>query len=49
MKLKVSISVEEDTMVKVESKVQTGIFRNKSHLIEQAVKEYLKEGKNGSN
>ncbi len=45
MKVKVSISVEEETLREVEEKVKGGIFRNKSHFIELATRRYLKEGK----
>ncbi len=45
MKIKVSISIEEDTLKEVEQKVINGIFRNKSHFIEQATNKYLQEVK----
>jgi len=41
MKKKVSISIEESTLAEVEGRVLTGIFRNKSHLVELAVKQFL--------
>lgn len=48
MKIKVSISIEESLYEKVKKKVEDSIFRNKSHLIEHAVKTFLKGGqKNG--
>ncbi|MBW2981701.1 ribbon-helix-helix domain-containing protein [Candidatus Woesearchaeota archaeon] len=43
MKIKVSISMEEDTIKAVEKLVKEDTFRNKSHLIELATKRYLKE------
>jgi len=46
MKKKVSISIEEATLKYVEDKVKEGLFRNKSHLIEYAVSNFLKGGKN---
>jgi len=45
MKQKVSISIEEDTIKKIEERLDDGIFRNKSHLIEYAVKKLLGAGK----
>ena len=47
MKKKVSISIDEDTLKNVENEVVEGLFRNKSHFIEYAVKSYLKGDKNG--
>jgi Arc/MetJ-type ribon-helix-helix transcriptional regulator len=38
MKIKVSVSMEDRTLKKVENKVDEGLFRNKSHFIEYAVK-----------
>jgi Arc/MetJ-type ribon-helix-helix transcriptional regulator len=43
MKLKISISMDEDTIKHVESQIKSGIFRNKSHFIELATMKYLKE------
>jgi Arc/MetJ-type ribon-helix-helix transcriptional regulator len=45
MKIKVSISMEASTFEKVGSKVDEGLFRNKSHFIEYAVKKCLSEDK----
>lgn len=41
MKKKLSITVDEEKIVKIESLVFSGKFRNKSHLIEYAVDHYL--------
>jgi len=49
MKIKVSISMEEKVMKKVEKAVAKTIFRNKSHFIEYATEKYLKEAKNVEN
>ena len=43
MKKKMSISIEENTVTQIETKVARGIFRNKSHLVEFAVNELLKK------
>ncbi|MBI2581729.1 hypothetical protein HYV87_01190 [Candidatus Woesearchaeota archaeon] len=43
MKIKVSVSMEEDTIKEVEQKVKNGIFRNKSHFIELATQRMLTE------
>ena len=40
--------MDENTIKQVENKVGEGFFRNKSHLIEYAVMELLKGGKDGS-
>ena len=47
MKAKVSISMEENTLKKVENRVKKGVFRNKSHFIELATQKLLDEGENG--
>jgi len=49
MKIKVSISIEDETLTEVKNKVNEGTFRNTSHFIEYAVKNALKRPKNGTN
>ena len=39
-----SISVDAETIAKIQSKLRSSIFRNKSHIVEEAIKEYLKNG-----
>ncbi len=46
MKIKVSVSMEEDTIKAVEELVKEDRFRNKSHFIEFATKRYLEDSKN---
>ncbi len=46
MKLKISISVEEETLDKIDEKVKHGTFRNRSHAFEYSLKKTL-EDKNG--
>lgn len=46
MKRKLSISIEEETIGRVQQLVGTGSFRNNSHLIELAVNKLLNEIKN---
>jgi Arc/MetJ-type ribon-helix-helix transcriptional regulator len=41
MKIKVSVSMEENTIKEVEQKIKEGIFRNKSHFIELATQKML--------
>ncbi|MGA2130064.1 MAG: ribbon-helix-helix protein, CopG family [Candidatus Pacearchaeota archaeon] len=48
MKIKISISMEEELDKRLEDKVKDSIFRNKSHLIEYAVKSFLKKEKMGA-
>jgi len=48
MKAKISVSIDEETLVKMRERLREGSFRNKSHLIEYAVKFFLgSETKNG--
>ena len=42
MKHKLSISVEEETIIKIRDAMREGKFRNKSHAFEFAVNEVLK-------
>jgi hypothetical protein len=41
MKHKVSISVEEETIIKIRDAMRQGKFRNKSHAFEFAINEVL--------
>ena len=43
MKKKVSISIEEDTIEKLENYISNGAFRSKSHLVEFAVDKFMRE------
>jgi Arc/MetJ-type ribon-helix-helix transcriptional regulator len=43
MKTKISVSVEEELVNKLEELVNSGKFRNKSHLIEYSVNDLLKK------
>ncbi len=43
MKAKISISIEEDILSKADTKLTDGLFRNKSHLIEYALRRFLDE------
>lgn len=45
MKQKLSITVDEKLISKIEAKLKQGLFRNKSHVIEYAIKEFLQNGK----
>jgi len=42
MKQKLSITVDEETVRQIEQKIEEGLFRNKSHLLEYAVKVLLR-------
>ncbi len=46
MKLKLSIAMDEKHLSKITELIKTGRFRNRSHAIEYAVMQYLKEAKN---
>jgi Arc/MetJ-type ribon-helix-helix transcriptional regulator len=43
MKKKLSISIEEASIEKIEKLVNTGKFRNKSHVFEFAIKQFEEE------
>ncbi len=45
MKHRLSISVDEETVALIQAKLREGrdVFRNKSHVVEAAVKRMLKE------
>ena len=42
MKQKLSITIEENMIDTIENKVNSGLFRNKSHLIEYALNQFLR-------
>jgi len=42
MKHKLSISVSEETIIKIREGMRKGLFRNKSHAFEYAVQEVMK-------
>ena len=43
MKQKVSIAMDEELLQAIEQIVSEGRFRNRSHIIEYALKTYLRE------
>jgi len=43
MKVKLSISMDSELVKKAESHLEEGLFRNKSHIVEYALKKYLNE------
>lgn len=45
MKTKLSISVNDELVALIDEKLKEGLFRNKSHVIEYAIKEFLRNGK----
>lgn len=45
MKVKISISMEEELDKRLREKVKKSMFRNKSHLVEYAVESFLKKEK----
>ena len=46
MKQKISISIDENKIKKIEELLKNGKFRNKSHVVEFSVNKILKEDKN---
>ncbi len=49
MKHKTSVAFEEDTIYAIRELVRSGSFRNKSHVVEFAVKKLVEEVKNNDN
>ncbi len=47
MKVKLSISVDERMVQRIEEMLEEGFFRNKSHVFEYSVNKFLRE-KNGT-
>ena len=45
MKIKVSISIDEEILERVKERVEIGAFRSNSHFIEFATKQLLEEKK----
>ena len=49
MKQRISITVDEDTLLAIQDKLRassrSGIFRNKSHFVEYTIKKFLEENK----
>ena len=43
MKAKLSITLDEETLLEIEKQLNSGKFRNKSHVVEYAVKKLLEE------
>ena len=43
MKHKLSISISEEAILKMQDKLREGLFRNKSHLMEYALKKFLEK------
>lgn len=46
MKIKLSVSMEQDLVKQAEKIIQEGRFRNKSHIVEYALKLFLKDVSN---
>lgn len=47
MKQKLSVSLDNSTVDSIESRIKDGRFRNKSHLIEYAVRKLIKGDTDG--
>ena len=48
MKQKLSITIDEEKIKKIEKILEDGRFRSKSHILEFSLDKFLKEEKNGS-
>ena len=44
MKFKTSVSFDEETITNIRELVRRGLFRNKSHVVEYAVRKLIKNG-----
>lgn len=49
MKQKLSVTLDEKTLEKVDEIIKEGLFRNKSHVVEYSLNKTLKDRKNGEN
>lgn len=45
MKAKISVTLDEETVLKVLKKLRDDRFRNKSHVIEYAIEKFLENGR----
>lgn len=43
MKQKISVTLDEETVFEIQNQLRTGKFRNKSHVVEYAVKRLLED------
>ena len=43
MKQKISVTIDEATLKKVEEHISSGVFRNKSHALEYEVRKLLEK------
>ncbi len=43
MKQKISVTIDEETVLDILDSIRTGKFRNKSHVVEFAVKKLLED------
>ena len=41
MKEKITVTVENEVIKQIEDKLKDGLFRNKSHVVEYALKRFL--------
>tara|TARA_Y100000310_G_C20475884_1_gene712383 strand:+ start:379 stop:519 length:141 start_codon:yes stop_codon:yes gene_type:complete len=46
MKYKTSVTLEEEIIVEMTALVKTGRFRNKSHIMEYAIRRFIENGNN---
>ena len=49
MKQKISISIDEEKVQKIEKILEEGMFRSKSHILEYSLNKFLKETENETN
>ncbi|MBI2658329.1 hypothetical protein HYX08_06585 [Candidatus Woesearchaeota archaeon] len=47
MKTKLSITLDNETLLEIEKQLNSGRFRNKSHVVEYAVKKLLEVEQDG--
>ena len=49
MKQKISITIDEEKIKEIETLLEEGLFRNKSHVLEYSLNKFLKENENVKN
>jgi len=47
MRKKISVSIKEETINKLDEYIEDGAFRSKSHVVEFALNKFIEDKKNG--
>jgi len=46
MKQKISVTIDKETITLIESLLEEGLFRNRSHVLDYSLKKFLRESLN---